>query len=130
MADEPHIRSVPEGGEPRDPEGLESSAAPVSAELPAGTRLGPVHLTISDLPRSLDYYGSVLGLRVLSRDDRSAALGVGDRELLVLVEERGARPAAGSTGLYHFALLVPQRADLAAWLAHAARDRVALTGHG
>lgn len=98
------------------------------AELPAGTRLGPVHLTISDLPRSLDYYSGVLGLRVHSRDDRGAALGVGDRELLVLVEERGAHPAAGSTGLYHFALLVPRRADLAAWLAHAARDRVALTG--
>ncbi|HEX5859896.1 MAG TPA: VOC family protein [Microbacterium sp.] len=98
------------------------------AELPAGTRLGPVHLTISDLPRSLDYYSAVLGLRVHSRDDRGAALGVGDRELLVLVEERGAHPAAGSTGLYHFALLVPRRADLAAWLAHAARDRVALTG--
>ena len=128
MPDEPHTRGVPGGGEPRDPEGLESSAAPVRAELPAGTRLGPVHLTISDLSRSLDYYGTVLGLRVLSRDDRSAALGVGDRALLVLVEERGARPAMGSTGLYHFALLVPQRADLATWLAHAARERVALTG--
>jgi catechol 2,3-dioxygenase len=98
------------------------------AELPAGTRLGPVHLTVSDLPRSLDYYGAVVGLRVLSRDNRSASLAVGDREVLVLVEERGARPAAGSTGLYHFALLVPRRTDLAAWLAHAARERVELTG--
>ena len=128
MSDKPHIRGVPEAEGPRDPEGLESSGAPAQAELPAGTHLGSVHLTVSDLPRSLDYYGGVLGLRVLSRDDRSASLGVGDRELLVLVEERGARPAAGSTGLYHFALLVPRRSDLAAWLAHAARDRVALTG--
>jgi catechol 2,3-dioxygenase len=44
----------------------------------------------------------------------------------VLTEERGARPAHGYTGLYHFALLVPERADLARWLAHAARDRVPL----
>ena len=40
----------------------------------------------------------------------------------------GARPAPGHTGLYHFALLLPERADLARWLAHAARERVALTG--
>ncbi len=46
----------------------------------------------------------------------------------MLVEERGAQPAPGSTGLYHFALLLPQRVDLAGWLAHAARDRVPLTG--
>jgi catechol 2,3-dioxygenase len=47
---------------------------------------------------------------------------------VVLVEEPGAQRAAGHTGLYHFALLVPARTDLARWLAHAARDRVPLTG--
>src|SRR5262249_54992327 len=40
----------------------------------------------------------------------------------------GAQPAPGSTGLYHFALLLPRRADLASWLAHAAEDRVPLDG--
>ena len=45
----------------------------------------------------------------------------------MLSEQPGARPADGYTGLYHFALLVPARADLARWLAHAARDRVELT---
>ena len=49
-----------------------------------------------------------------------AVLGTGDTELLVLVEEPGARPSDGHTGLYHFALLVPERIDLATWLAHAA----------
>jgi catechol 2,3-dioxygenase len=53
---------------------------------------------------------------------------VGDRELLSLVEEPGARPATGHTGLYHFALLLQSRIDLARWLAHAARDRVPLVG--
>jgi catechol 2,3-dioxygenase len=52
----------------------------------------------------------------------------GGRELLCLVQEPGAQPARGHTGLYHFALLVPARVDLARWLAHAARDRVALVG--
>ena len=46
----------------------------------------------------------------------------------MLVEEPGARPAYGYTGLFHFALLLPERVDLARWLAHAGRDGVALTG--
>lgn len=96
--------------------------------LPAGSGVGPVHLTVSDLSRSLDYYGSALGLRVRGSDDSRASLGTAERELVVLVEEPGARPATGFTGLFHFALLVPRRPDLAAWLAHAARDRVSLVG--
>ena len=55
-------------------------------------------------------------------------LGAGERELLVLVEEQDARPAPGHTGLFHFALLVPTRPDLARWLAHAGRERIELVG--
>ena len=46
----------------------------------------------------------------------------------MIVEEPYARPAVGSTGLYHLALLVPCRVDLARWLAHAALDRIPLVG--
>jgi catechol 2,3-dioxygenase len=98
------------------------------AERPAGVALGAVHLTVSDLDRSLEYYTRSVGLQLLSRDGGVASLGAGETELLVLVEEPGARSAAGHTGLFHFALLVPQREDLATWLAHAARDRVPLAG--
>ena len=96
--------------------------------LSANVRPGPVHLTVADLDRSLDYYGSEIGLSVVARNGASAELGTVERTLLVLTEEPGAAPADGYTGLYHFALLVPERVDLARWLAHAARDRVALTG--
>jgi catechol 2,3-dioxygenase len=113
---------------PRDPEELEATGAPASAELPASTTVGPVHLTVADLERSLEYYGRAIGLEVLHRDGARASLGVGERELLYLVEEPGARPATGHTGLYHFALLLQSRIDLARWLAHAARDRVPLVG--
>jgi catechol 2,3-dioxygenase len=92
------------------------------------TRLGPVHLTVSDLARSVAYYRSTVGLDVLDEGVGGATLGTTDSPLLVLVEERGATPGAGYTGLYHFALLVPERAQLAAWLAHAARDGVPLVG--
>jgi len=98
------------------------------AEIAAATTVGPVHLTVSDLDRSLRWYGDTLGLGTLERSDGRAALGAGGRELLVLVEEPGARPSQGQTGLYHYALLVPERRDLARWLAHAARSRVPLAG--
>jgi catechol 2,3-dioxygenase len=90
--------------------------------------MGPVHLTVSELERSLGYYREAIGLDVLEQANGGARLGAGGRELLVLVEEPGARPARGYTGLYHFALLLPRRPELARWLAHAVRDRVPLTG--
>jgi catechol 2,3-dioxygenase len=92
------------------------------------TTVGAVHLTVSDLARSLDYYRSAIGLRVLDEGAGRASLGTDGRELLALVEEHGAEPSTAYTGLYHFALVVPERADLAAWLAHAARDRVPMGG--
>jgi len=112
----------------RDPEELEAEGAPASAEISPAVHPGPVHLTVSDLDRSVDYYERVVGLRPLRRGGGSATLGSGPRELVVLVEEPGAGGAAGYTGLYHIALLVPERPQLASWLAHAARDRVPLTG--
>jgi catechol 2,3-dioxygenase len=102
--------------------------ATATASIPATTRMGAVHLTVGDLDRSLDYYGRDIGLDVLAREEGRASLGAGGAELLGLVEEPGARPAAGHTGLYHFALRVPERSDLARWLAHAARERVPLVG--
>ena len=96
-------------------------------EVSPETRMGAVELTVADLDRTLDYWTSQIGLRVLSRENGRASLGT-DTEVLRFVEEPGARPDTGHTGLYHVALLVPDRPSLARWLAHAARDRVSLTG--
>ncbi len=83
--------------------------------LPDSLRLGPVHLTVADLGRSVDWYQSALGLQLHARDDDAATaeLGDGDQTVLVLAEERGARPAGRHSGLYHYALLYPSREDLA-----------------
>ena len=99
----------------------------MSPEIAGRTTVGPVHLTVADLDRSLKYYREAVGLEVLEQNGQ-AALGAGDRRLLVLVEEPGARPAYGHTGLYHFALRLPERVELARWLSHAGRDSVPLVG--
>jgi catechol 2,3-dioxygenase len=113
---------------PPDPEELGATTTATHAEISPQTTMGAVHLTVADLARSLDYYRTAIGLEVLANEDVRASLGAGGRELLVLVEEPGARLAHGYTGLYHFALLVPERVDLARWLAHVVRDRIPLTG--
>jgi catechol 2,3-dioxygenase len=98
---------------------------------PTRAPIAPAEVTISvaDLDRSVDYYENAIGLRVTERANGGARLGAGGRDLLVLEEQPGARPGRGmNTGLFHFALLVPERGDLAAWLAHAASSGVRLTG--
>ena len=96
-------------------------------EIAPQTRMGAVELSVSDLERSLDYWQRVIGLRVLHRDAGTASLGT-DTELVRFVEEPGSQPADGHTGLYHVALLVPDRPSLARWLAHAARDQTRREG--
>jgi catechol 2,3-dioxygenase len=92
------------------------------------TRVGVVHLTVADLDRSVAFYRETIGLVELAREDGRAALGANGTELVVLVEQPGAKPAPRATGLFHLALRVPSRAELARWLAHAARERIPLDG--
>jgi catechol 2,3-dioxygenase len=76
-------------------------------------RLGPTHLTVSDLDRSVAFYQDAIGLRVHRHEDGEAALGAGAEDVLVLDEQPGARPAGRHAGLYHVALLYPSREELA-----------------
>ena len=96
-------------------------------EISPDAHMGLVELSVSDLDRSLAYWQDAIGLRVLSRENGTAELGT-DTPLVRFVEEPGARPAQGFTGLFHVALLVPDRPSLGRFLAHAARERIPLTG--
>lgn len=94
--------------------------------VPSGVQLGTITLQVADLGRSLDFYQRVLGFTVHGHPEgdgqRRAALGrPGGRALLELRELPGARPvrSRGRLGLYHFALLLPARADLGRFLRHA-----------
>jgi catechol 2,3-dioxygenase len=104
------------------------SDAEAGTKIAPSTTVGAVHLTVADLDRSLDYYARAIGLRARERGNGTAFLGAGGDDLLVLHEEPGARPVHGHSGLFHYALLLPERADLARWLVHAAGEHVALTG--
>ena len=77
------------------------------------TRLGPVELTVASLDRQIPFYQDYLGLRLRQRQPGQAELGVGGETLLRLIELPAARRVRGTTGLYHFAVLVPSRRDLA-----------------
>jgi catechol 2,3-dioxygenase len=81
--------------------------------LPDTLRLGPVHLTVSDVDGSIAFYERALGLQLHDRDAEVATLGTGGEDLLALVEEAGAAPGGRHAGLFHFALLFPTRAELA-----------------
>jgi catechol 2,3-dioxygenase len=100
---------------------------PVS-KLPSQITLGPVALTVSDLPRSLDFYRRAVGLRLIGEDDRVAVLGVGQRPLLELTAVPGAGRVPWRTGLYHFALLLPSRHDLGQALRNLIATNTRMTG--
>jgi catechol 2,3-dioxygenase len=96
-------------------------------EIAPDAHMGLVELSVSDLDRSIAYWQDAIGLRLLSRENGTAELGA-DTPLVRFVEEPGARPAQGFTGLFHVALLVPDRPSLGRFLAHAGRERIPLTG--
>jgi catechol 2,3-dioxygenase len=83
-----------------------------------GLTIGLVSLSVADLSRSLTYYRQNIGLSVQSRSGDTATLGVGTTPLLRLREVPGARLVRRATGLYHFALRVPSRPDLARVIRH------------
>ena len=96
-------------------------------EIAPDAGMGLVELSVSDIERSIEYWRRAVGLRLLDRADGAATLGA-DVPLLRFVEEPGARPADGYTGLYHVALLVPDRPSLARFLSHVAKERIPLEG--
>ena len=87
--------------------------------IEATLRCGAVRLAVRELAQSLAYYQERIGLKVHRREGAVAFLGAGGDDLLALVEQPGARPVQrGRTGLYHFALLTPDRAALSRVLNH------------
>jgi catechol 2,3-dioxygenase len=86
--------------------------------IPAGARIGHVHLKVADLDRSIRFYHDLMGFDLMVRfGDQAAFLSAGGYHhhlgLNTWESAGGAPPAPGTTGLYHFAINYPTRRDLA-----------------
>jgi catechol 2,3-dioxygenase len=97
--------------------------------LPAETHMGVVTLNVADIRRSLAFYGDTLGMALMQEEENGVLLGAGDTPLLRLfhLPEAPAR-LPRSSGLYHFAILLPSRRDLAATLWRLAARQVQFQG--
>lgn len=109
------------------------SATAATAEAPASPEaydapyhIGAVTLRVHDLAKLTAYYRDTIGLELLAADGQSAALGAGGRILVRL--EAGAERPSSAAGLFHLAILLPSRRDLAGWLKHAADTGIRLEG--
>lgn len=89
------------------------------------TYVGEVSINVTDLENSLQFYVDFMGFSVLEKTSQQAVLTAdGTTPLLTLEQPDGVKPKQGrTTGLYHFAILLPTRADLATFLKHLAETR-------
>ncbi len=92
------------------------------------TKIGIVSLKVTDLARALDFYTSALGFQILSMSDGTAHLGVADTELVELNELDNHQSAGRTTGLYHVAILVPSRQELAWSLNQLIKTQTSISG--
>jgi catechol 2,3-dioxygenase len=99
-------------------------------ELPVGSRLGAIRLRADDVERLTRFYEEAIGLQVLSNGDGVTRLGVEEGRPLVELESAPGAPVRPphTTGLFHLAILVPSRADLARALRRLAAGGWRLTG--
>ncbi len=101
-------------------------------QLPAETSMGPVHLRVADMDQALAFYHDVLGLQPPPQASSAAAVtlyGLDGRVLVALSTGPGVRPRPPrSTGLYHFAILTPDRASLGATLRRLLETRYPIQG--
>ena len=101
--------------------------------IAAGTRIGHVHLKVSNLQRALDFYVGVLGFELQQMYGNQAAfISAGGYHhhigLNTWESEGGSPPPQGTTGLFHAAILYPARADLADALKRLAAHKITLDG--
>lgn len=77
------------------------------------TNLGLVSLTVSNLENQINFYQHILGFQIHWREANRAGMGAGAQDLLLLIEKPEAKKYHRVTGLYHFAILFPNRRELA-----------------
>jgi catechol 2,3-dioxygenase len=95
--------------------------------LPLTTRLGPVHIAVTDRAKALAIWQDVVGLDLIDEHGNALTLGAGGKPLIVL-ETGAVRSVVPRTiGLYHVAIHVPTRADLAQMAVRALQRNVRIS---
>jgi catechol 2,3-dioxygenase len=92
---------------------LPNSETKTEFSIHPATRIGTVYLRVADLENQINFYRQMLGFQLHWLDENKAGLGAGGADLLHLTEEPNLRKYRGVTGLYHFAVLLPNRRELA-----------------
>jgi catechol 2,3-dioxygenase len=98
------------------------------AAIHPATRLGAVKLMVGDLDRQIAFHRDILGFQLHWRDDEQAGMGAGSEDLFRFIEHQDATRVRGTTGLYHTAILVPTKRDLAHLLQRIAETRSPMQG--
>ena len=97
-----------------------------------GVRIGHVHLKVSDIERALGFWRDVLGFEVMQRREAAVFISAGGYHHHIALNTweslGGARPAKGTTGLYHVAIVYPSRATLGRALTRVHAAGIKLTG--
>jgi catechol 2,3-dioxygenase len=101
---------------------------PDSGVLPAATNLSDLTLRVRNLPGQVAFYRDLLGLDVLFEDDGSATLGRDGQIITLRSDPHAVLPGAPTTGLYHAAILLPDRRALAAMIARLAQAGYLIQG--
>lgn len=101
----------------------------MSKSLHPATKLGPVHIKVTDLDKSVLFYEEVIGLRAIERKQNIVEFATIDNQTLLIIEADPTfeiLPAQSHSGLYHFAILVPDQASLGLVLRNLAKHNVPL----
>lgn len=99
------------------------------AEEPHDFQIGKVHLNVSHMERAAFFFREALGFKMLAQDAMHTSLGCNPGiELLILHQVNNPPPRKATTGLYHLALLLPKREDLARLILHLVNNNVPLQG--
>lgn len=99
----------------------------MSATLHSETKLGAVYIKVTNLEQSVWFYEEVVGLRALNRKQNIVEFGTIDNETLLIIEADPnfkRVPPQSHSGLYHFAILLPDRASLGLSLRNLAKHNV------
>jgi catechol 2,3-dioxygenase len=94
-----------------------TTPAQMDFSIHPATMLGHVSLIVANLENQIVFYQQVLGFKLHWREGNKAGLGAGGRDLLRLTEKPNLKKYRGVTGIYHFAVLFPNRRELARALA-------------